>query len=143
MLFCAGGVESWWRPAANERSAFSSTRAECVARRPEFAIRFSWTTIVTKVIGAHRNLLHSIFNRASLGSMKPLSSILLLVFLFTGCANRVTAPASHLVLPRNCVTDMQFTKESVCRQLSNGSLTCNGLLVEAACLKSKQPQAQK
>jgi hypothetical protein len=99
---------------------------------------------VTKVICSHRYLLHSIFNHASLSSMKPLSSILLLVFLFTGCANhRVPSPASHLVLPRNCVTDMQFTKESVCRQLSNGSFTCNGLLVQAACVKSKQPQIQK
>src|SRR5215831_14515367 len=105
-------------------------------------IFFRRRLVVTKVIGRQRYLLHSPINHASLGSMKLLSSLLLIVFLFTGCASRVTAPTSHLVLPRSCVTDMQFTKESVCRQLSNGSFTCNGLLVQAACVKSRQ-QHQK
>ena len=69
--------------------------------------------------------------------MKVLSSILLIQLLLTGCANRATSAASHLVIPRNCITDLRFTKKSVCYPLTGNSFSCNGLVVQAACVKTE------
>lgn len=65
---------------------------------------------------------------------------LLLLFLLTGCANRATSPVSRLVIPRSCVTDMRFTSKTVCHPLASGSFSCNGLVVQAACVKTQKQE---
>ena len=66
-----------------------------------------------------------------------LASILVLVLMLSACANRSTSPASHLVLPRSCVTEMQFNQKTVCRSLENGSYSCDGIVLQAACVKNQ------
>jgi PBP1b-binding outer membrane lipoprotein LpoB len=70
--------------------------------------------------------------------MKFLASVVVLIFLFAGCANRATSPASHFVIPNSCITDLRFTKTAVCHPLTNGSFSCDGLVVHAACLKAQR-----
>lgn len=72
--------------------------------------------------------------------MKSLPGIVLVLIMLTGCANRATSSASHLVIPRSCITDLQFTNKAVCHPLATGSFSCNGLVVRAACVKSEKQQ---
>ena len=72
--------------------------------------------------------------------MKSLLSIFFILFLLTACANRATSPVSHLVIPRSCITDLRFTKQAVCHPLAGGSFSCNGLVVQAACVKTEKQQ---
>jgi len=67
---------------------------------------------------------------------KSLASLLAFVLMFAACAKRPTSPAFHLVLPHSCVTDMQFNQKTVCHALQNGRFSCDGIVVQAACVKN-------
>ncbi len=71
--------------------------------------------------------------------MKSRASILIVTLsLLTSCASRYTSRAAHFVLPRNCVTEMRFAKKSVCRPRVDGWFDCDGLVVQAACVKKAE-----
>jgi hypothetical protein len=63
---------------------------------------------------------------------------LALLLMLPACANRSTSPASHLVIPRSCITDMRFSQKAVCRSLQNGWFSCDGIVVQTACVKTKR-----
>lgn len=82
--------------------------------------------------------LDPISNRATVDAMRFLPSVVVLLLTLTGCVNRATSPASHLVIPRSCITDLRFSKKAVCRPLPNGLFSCDGIVLQAACVKAKQ-----
>jgi hypothetical protein len=73
--------------------------------------------------------------------MKQLLSIVVVLLTLNGCVKRALAPAAHLVLPRQCITDMRFAQDAVCHARSDGSFSCNGVVVQASCTKSMLARA--
>jgi hypothetical protein len=71
--------------------------------------------------------------------MKQLLSVALLLLALNGCVKRALAPAAHMVLPRSCITDLRFTQNAVCHPRGDGSFSCNGVVVKAACMKMVPP----
>jgi len=68
--------------------------------------------------------------------------LIVALLLLTGCASRYTSRAAYFVLPRNCVTEMRFAKKSVCHPRVDGWFDCDGLVVQAACLKKAEDAAK-
>ena len=68
--------------------------------------------------------------------MKQLLSIAFALLTLNGCVKTNLAPATHLVLPRQCITDMRFAQDAVCHARSDGSFSCSGVVVQASCTKS-------
>lgn len=72
--------------------------------------------------------------------MKKWLSVVVLLLALNGCIKRRLGPAvAHLVLPRTCVTDMRFTQNAVCHPRPDGSFSCNGVILRAACTKLVAP----
>jgi hypothetical protein len=73
--------------------------------------------------------------------MKQLLSIVFALLALNGCVKPNLAPASHLVLPRQCITGVRFAQNAVCHARSDGTFSCDGVVVQASCTKTMLARA--
>jgi hypothetical protein len=73
--------------------------------------------------------------------MKISASLALLLILLTGCVNRPVRAAlpsvkpPRKVIPQRCITHMSFSKQARCYAGADGSFRCDGIVLQAACVK--------
>lgn len=65
--------------------------------------------------------------------------VLLFLAILTGCAAKKQAKPSpaHMAIPQDCVLDFHFTKETVCRDLGDGSnADCSHIKTHYSCVRA-------
>jgi hypothetical protein len=73
--------------------------------------------------------------------MKVSAGIVVLLAVLTGCTNRPVKAAlpgvkpPRNVIPQRCITNMHFTKQARCYAAADGSFQCDGIVLQAACVK--------